>query len=147
VQRFVAMLERHSGHHAGPKSAWCWQPHAVVNADETRFGYSDGSVLVLAPKNAGKVSTPVYRDPTTLTVVPFVTARGEVLFTTFICKHEKRADKKTSLRRWFDFDDGRAASRKDRHLYCKTWTSKTGFVNKTMWRQIMAAFVAAARKQ
>jgi hypothetical protein len=69
VQRFVAMLERHIGPHAGPKSAWCWQPHVVVNADETRFGYSDESTLVLAPKNTGKVSTPVYRDPTTLTVV------------------------------------------------------------------------------
>jgi hypothetical protein len=69
VQRFVAMLERHIGPHADPKSAWCWQPHVVVNADETRFGYSDESTLVLAPKNAGKVSTPVYRDPTTLTVV------------------------------------------------------------------------------
>jgi hypothetical protein len=93
------------------------------------------------------VSTPVYRDPTTLKVVPFVTAGGEVLFTAFIFKHEERADKKTFLRRWFDFDAGRAPRRKDRHLYCKTWTSKTGFVNKTTWRQIMAAFVAAARKR
>jgi DDE superfamily endonuclease len=147
VEQFVQTLNLHIGSCGGETAGWNWKPEVVLNADETRFTYGDGKSLVVVPKDAQKVSTPVYRDRTALTVIPFAAASGDVVFTALVYKHVALANGDTVIPKWLSFDSGKRPLRGDRHYYYGMWSSDTGFVNGEIWRSIMESFVAAARLQ
>lgn len=68
----------------------------IVNCDEIRFSCSNSGLAVIAPRGPVKVDVLAYRDPSVLSCLPFVSAKGEVLALLYVGKRTRRTRKGTS---------------------------------------------------